>query len=539
MMNGVIFLIAFVASMHALVIPEPKNNCEIFKSCVSCTNTTSFSERTECRWCANRCLSIEKSTALCGSRSSPVEIGDTKITRFDDTCSVSRPPISPRLASWMSDSLPAINHLTLLDLSLPGTHDTLTDDLSTIVSDGGADDMYTFAELMHKFEKVVPDDIEDFIRQQAQTQDLNIVEQLNNGIRFLDLRIMFEYTDASPDWYSLHFMQTNSPAMKYFTDILNWMVSHPNEIVVMWLSKHGNTGSVGEDQYPKTPIAQKQAYWSSLMTLFDGLMVDFRVTKINETSISDMLARNHRAVFYVSDYAEFTGSSPFALNGALIDNNCGPSVDAEISALAWERSLFSTSSEIIKRDKVTQRLFLMSMATGVPSESTVMEGTLRFLPNKHDNQTAMEIAKCAATFHIPGLNWCPPTLLDISQLENYYKQISLDEAVSKSAEGWRLPNAIYLNGLDWYGTIRTGTRVLWGADRNHNDVNNTHATTAFAYVDLFILTNLQVGCASAPSTSQATCAKLKDQAQTRREAYPQTFWNDPTFGRLVNWPSSI
>ena len=33
-----------------------------------------------------------------------------------------------------------IGNLTILDLSLPGTHDSLTYDLSTTISDGGIDD---------------------------------------------------------------------------------------------------------------------------------------------------------------------------------------------------------------------------------------------------------------------------------------------------------------------------------------------------------------------------------------------------------------
>ena len=45
------------------------------------------------------------------------------------------------LANWMGKSLPIIENQTLLDLSLPGTHDTLTYDLSERVADN-ANDMY-------------------------------------------------------------------------------------------------------------------------------------------------------------------------------------------------------------------------------------------------------------------------------------------------------------------------------------------------------------------------------------------------------------
>ena len=54
---------------------------------------------------------------------------------------------------------------------------------------------------------------------------------------------------------------------------------------------------------------------------------------------------------------------------------------------------------------------------------------IKWLP--HDE---MAIKNCAAAFNIPGMNWCPETLLDIAQLENYYKQITLDEAIN--TPGW-------------------------------------------------------------------------------------------------------
>ena len=39
--------------------------------------------------------------------------------------------------------------------------------------------------------------------------------------------------------------------------IRNWLDAHPNEIVVMWLSKHGSECSTGVNQYPNTTIAEK------------------------------------------------------------------------------------------------------------------------------------------------------------------------------------------------------------------------------------------------------------------------------------------
>lgn len=40
------------------------------------------------------------------------------------------------LSNWMGSLMPVIGNLSLLDISLPGTHDSMTFDLSTTVSDG-------------------------------------------------------------------------------------------------------------------------------------------------------------------------------------------------------------------------------------------------------------------------------------------------------------------------------------------------------------------------------------------------------------------
>ena len=86
------------------------------------------------------------------------------------------------------------------------------------------------------------------MRSGAQCQDLTITQQLDAGIRFLDLRMMLEYSDEPPVWYSLHMMQSAAPSLQYFREIRAWMDAHPSEVVVMWLSKHGNTCATGQDQ---------------------------------------------------------------------------------------------------------------------------------------------------------------------------------------------------------------------------------------------------------------------------------------------------
>lgn len=134
--------------------------------------------------------------------------------------------------------------------------------------------------------------------------------------------------------------------------------------------------------------------------------------------------------------------------------------------------------------------------------------------------------------------WCPETLLDLSNLENYYRQIYIENAIQQvklnPTGTWGFPNAIYINAVDVDGTIRTGTQVLWGANRN--TVDTVHQTTSYAYVDTFILYNVYIGCVNNVLT--ASCNLLKDTLEQRRAKHPLTRWDDTIYGRSSTWPES-
>ena len=55
------------------------------------------------------------------------------------------------LPNWMSTLLPVLSNRKLLDLSFPGTHDTMTYDLSTTVSDDANDLPPAISWLLHEF----------------------------------------------------------------------------------------------------------------------------------------------------------------------------------------------------------------------------------------------------------------------------------------------------------------------------------------------------------------------------------------------------
>ena len=288
-------------------------------------------------------------------------------------------------------------------------------------------------------------------------------------------------------------------------------------------------------------IEQKQDFWKKILDIFEGVAVDFSESTLNETSLRTLVDRNHRAVFYVADYLQMTGyptvptGKPyFALDSCLIDNQLGNPAGPD--AVNHQRELYAGANERKTNDKAEQRLYLVSLVGGMNYVyATLLKfGKLDKLPV--DDEELVE--KCAESFNTPGMNWCPETLLDGSQLANYYTQVAMDELIQKMLEGdysSELPNAIYINAVgSLQGTIRTGTEVLWGKNRSPDE---THATTGFSYVDSFALFNVLNICkdVDTSSVSASDCSYFTDFLSERRTKNPLSLWEDVTYGRLTTW----
>jgi len=61
-------------------------------------------------------------------------------------------------------------------------------------------------------------------------------------------------------------------------------------------------------------------------------------------------------VMYAGDYVEFTGSSKYAIDGSLVDNRLGSSVDEEENAYASEVDMFTNAASIKRENKASQKV---------------------------------------------------------------------------------------------------------------------------------------------------------------------------------------
>ena len=552
----------------------------------------------QCGWdalsskCVNIVYGFEEDSVRTGMRH-VLDMKDCPTpTRLSDKASSDEEPPPDILPNWMGTLINATKgnstemqlsgfaNLTLSDISLPGTHDTLSYDLSLEISDDGLERFDKLDRLLHAFSggtiQLLPGELENFLRDQSKTQRLNITDQLNGGIRFLDIRIMMEQEGRS--WYGVHFMQTRRPVMDYLMQIRQWLDDHPQEIVVLWLSKHGVPRATGEDQYPGASIEDKHRFWTEYCRLFHGLLIDTTVSQFNSTPFGELIRRSHRVVTFATDYVQFTNSSKYAIDGSNINNWVrGEGAFEEEITLDLQRGYFQEAPILNRWAKTNGKFTLMGMNTEGTEDQILGAAKDRFLKKSffegqlmtlsrsllaHLSQflgifgeignliastfMSMYLDNCPAGVNIPGVSkWCPSTLLEIAQLSSYYDQISLEEAflasftspdayysdTSKAA----LPNALYLDGLDAGGTIRTGSGLADAIPSNGDDATE-HEYSRYAYVDTVVAYNAELACRSATPDDSNKYRDLRMLVARRRQLCPMQRWDDLEHGRRTDWP---
>lgn len=137
---------------------------------------------------------------------------------------------------------------------------------------------------------------------------------------------------------------------------------------------------------------------------------------------------------------------------------------------------------------------------------------------------------CAQSFHIPGMQWCPPTLLDIVTLNNYYTQRVIEAALQA---GFRFPNTFYLGSFSSSAAAAGGAGgegCLYAGD-------NGTSPHRYQFVASVLLEMISRFCKEGTSNHTA-CASAMDAVTSLRMRNPATEWNDVSRGRLVNWPLS-
>lgn len=120
--------------------------------------------------------------------------------------------------SWMSETLDA--GVRIVDVAMPGSHDSLAYEID-FLSD--VDEASVTAPLDKVF-------LKGLAVRQSKTQELTVKEQLESGVRYLDIRASRNAEDEQ--WYGVH--NFRSVALEdALLEVYNFLLSHPGEVVIL------------------------------------------------------------------------------------------------------------------------------------------------------------------------------------------------------------------------------------------------------------------------------------------------------------------
>jgi hypothetical protein len=301
-------------------------------------------------------------------------------------------------------------------------------------------------------------------------------------------------------------------------------------------------GNQCDTHYPGVPPSAYGMFWSEVESIFEGLLFDNRKSMTNETTIGELVSTNQRVVIYTSP-GNFSGGSPHALDGCLIDNVLTDSVNTVQNMTGENAEVFASAITQRAEDKSINNLFLLSMSSGWPQDQLIASLVIDAFPFLTETLTQW----CLSIVTVANLTSCPLHLMDSGLLGNYYNQIVFDLSLTP---GYDLPGAIYIDAVDVNGTIRTGPQrfgQFYPDTPGNNSLINGEAR--YAYVDTLLLGTvrrlcglLEVDVRGGPGSvlsGNPLCDAYVSVLQHQRSEYPTMKWDDPSTGRNADWPSSV
>jgi len=146
-------------------------------------------------------------------------------------------------ANWMSF---LDKKLKLNQINIPGTHDTGTYDIGKVWKSSTENNKIIDGSFLASVKSLT-----------AQTQDLNIKDQLKNGIRYLDIRLHLDDKDELPYLYHGYFAcyDSNTEDYLYLKNVLKYcidfLVDHKDETIILHLKREGIKDKITNDDISK------------------------------------------------------------------------------------------------------------------------------------------------------------------------------------------------------------------------------------------------------------------------------------------------
>ncbi|XP_054441018.1 PI-PLC X domain-containing protein 1 [Pteronotus mesoamericanus] len=131
-------------------------------------------------------------------------------------------------ADWMAALCPRLWDLPLHQLAIPGSHDTMTYSLNKKCPISK-----TESRLLQLLGRLLPCLTQPVVLKWSVTQVLTVTEQLDAGVRYLDLRIAHMQDGSEKNLHFVHMMYTTVLVEDTLTEISEWLESHPQEVVIL------------------------------------------------------------------------------------------------------------------------------------------------------------------------------------------------------------------------------------------------------------------------------------------------------------------
>ncbi|KAM6898073.1 PI-PLC X domain-containing protein 1-like [Lycodopsis pacificus] len=164
---------------------------------------------------------------------------------------------------WMSQLPPELHNIPLFDLTIPGSHDSMSYDLDVNSSIIEPDRLKRLSKICCA---------RKMVRRWAVTQEETITKQLDAGVRYLDLRIARKACDRDPTrLYFYHGLYTRTDVETVLRAIHDWAERHPKEILILALSHFQGFDKAIGAQLHKHLI-------SFILTLFGAKLIHIRDT---------------------------------------------------------------------------------------------------------------------------------------------------------------------------------------------------------------------------------------------------------------------
>jgi hypothetical protein len=407
---------------------------------------------------------------------------------------------SVSLNHWMEDFSDLLAPLTLWDISLPGAHDSMTATLSNVVADNANDLPSFLSALLHNV--LDPNSVDaKWLRNQSVTQVLNMTQLLQNGVRFIDFRIVWtKGPDGSFNWFCLHMMQTRVSAMELLRELKSFLDAQPQEVVFLWITRHSDSCA----GFDGSTIVEQQALFSQIQHLFGGVVFDHGRQRLNETTFSGMWKTNQRLIMAVAAWDTFANRSSLALDACASMDIWDPpdGVMQQIKTQDSQISQMLNSSALREQARMQNRVWATFWSTSTPTTQLISTALTTVFPSSPSEKAELMKA-CADSFNIPNSTFCPQTQLEVTSLSNYYLQKVLLFGINR---GLQFPMVVYGDNI--------------GSD----GAQNVYEEQSFGFVHAIIVNSFQ-----RYSQCGNRCSWLMDQLI-------EVSVNDPTLGRLKLWP---